>query len=110
MSAFDTEVLNGTRNANLRCLEHEVRGTHAHEETVQCLMEQNDAQDELEILVDGVTAEQISKHETKAAKRAKIMKGTKNGKNEVWCDLVLVLDNITLMCLRIDCFNHRTRF
>ena len=84
-------------------LEHEVCGTHADEGTVQCC-------DEMEPLVDGATAEQRSEHGTKAAEREKIMKGINNRNNEVWCNLVLVLDNTTLMCLRSDCFNQRTGF
>ena len=74
------------------------------------VMGQDDTPDKLEPLVDGTTAEQRSEHETKAAERKKIMKGIKNRNNEVWCNLVLVLDNTTLMCLRNDCFNQRTGF
>ena len=91
------------KGSGLPRLEHEVCGTHADEGTVQCC-------DELEPLVDGATAEQRSEHETKAAEREKIMKGINNRNNEVWCNLVLVLDNTTLMCLRSDCFNQRTGF
>ena len=74
------------------------------------VMGQDDTPDELEQLVDGATAEQRSEHEIKVADREKIMKGIKNRNNEVWCNLVLVLDNTTLMCLRSDCFNQRTGF
>ena len=74
------------------------------------VMGQDDTPDELEQLVDGATAEQRSEHETKVAEREKIMKGIKNRNNEVPCNLVLVLDNTTLMCLRSDCFNQSTGF
>ena len=74
------------------------------------VMGQDDTPDELEPLVDGATVEQRSEHETKAAEREKIMKGIKNRNNEVWCNLVLVLDYTTLMCLHSDCFNQRTGF
>ena len=74
------------------------------------VMGQDDTPDELEPLVDGATAEQRSEHETKAAEREKVMKGIKNRNDEVCCNLVLVLDNTTLMCLRSDCFNKRTGF
>ena len=70
----------------------------------------DDTPDELEQLVDGATAEQRTEHETKVTEREKIKKGIKNCNNEVWCNLVLILDNTTLMCLRSDCFNQRTEF
>ena len=54
---------------------------------------QDDTPDELEPLVDGATAEQRSEHETNAAEKEKIMKGINKRNNEVWFNLVLVLDN-----------------
>ena len=74
------------------------------------VMGQDYTPDELEQLVDGETAEQRSEHETKVVDREKIKKGIKNRNNEIWCNLVLVLDNTTLMYLRSDCFNQRTGF
>ena len=74
------------------------------------VMVQDDTPDELEQLVYRATSEQRSEHETKVAEREKIMKDIKNRNNEVWCNLILALDNTSLMCLRSDCFNQRTGF
>ena len=70
----------------------------------------DDTPDELEQLVDRATAEQRSEHKTKVAERETTLKGIKSRNNEVWCNLVLVLENTTLICLRSDCFNQRTGF
>ena len=72
------------------------------------VMGQDDAPDDVEPLADGANPEQRAEHETKVAEREKILKGIKSRNNEVWCNLVLVLDNTTLMCLRSDCFNQWT--
>ena len=76
----------------------------------KAVMGQDDAPDLVEPLADGANPEQRREHETKVAEREKILKGIKSRNNEVWCNLVLVLDNTTLMCLRSDCFNQRTGF
>ena len=91
-------------------MEHEVCDTHADEGTVKCCDGSRRYSKLIEQLVDGATAEQMSEHETKVIVREMTMKGIKNDNNEVWCNLVLILDNTTLMCQSSDCFNQRTGF